>query len=513
MPNDTFATPHSFGNHTRSGLNNIKSGALFAVALLCVVVIQGTLPLQPFDDAFITFRYARNISNGLGFVYNQGENVLGTTTPLFTLLLSLISYLSQPEYIPKASFIISVVADALNVWLLFRLSNWIFKDKVIAVITSIVFLLQPFRLNVATGGMETSLFITCLLFSYDRYTLGDRSLSTSFWAALSILIRPDAVIALVPLFIDWLVCDQRGCRNGVLITGLLISPWILWSTLNFGSPIPHSIIAKSVSYKNPLGQAVFYLLTFLGTGTPGPYSSPFLLLPGLILGLPVLFIGTWILIKNCPRGLVLGFYPILYIVVMTILNPSMYFSWYYIPLMPGMLILIMTTIWYGLKISRKVKIIIASTVSLLLLILPTFLLDTRPNWPLSRAREEVFWDACNTIADHNSGDIVVLAPDIGVIGWCLTEVKILDPIGLVSPESIPYGKDLLPEQLISPRLIFDKQPEYIVSLDQFVNPYLLSNQEFIRSYKIIYEIDVQIVETEQSLYVFQLDSDREKNSD
>ena len=34
------------------------------------------------DDAFITFRYARNLAAGLGFVYNQGEPVMGTSTPL-----------------------------------------------------------------------------------------------------------------------------------------------------------------------------------------------------------------------------------------------------------------------------------------------------------------------------------------------------------------------------------------------------------------------------------------------
>ena len=33
-----------------------------------------------------------NIADGLGFVYNAGERVLGTTTPFFTLLLALFSF-------------------------------------------------------------------------------------------------------------------------------------------------------------------------------------------------------------------------------------------------------------------------------------------------------------------------------------------------------------------------------------------------------------------------------------
>src|SRR5437588_12706743 len=40
------------------------------------------------EDAYITLRYAENLASGNGFVYNLGEHVLGTTTPLFTLLLA-----------------------------------------------------------------------------------------------------------------------------------------------------------------------------------------------------------------------------------------------------------------------------------------------------------------------------------------------------------------------------------------------------------------------------------------
>lgn len=41
-----------------------------------------------FEDAFITFQFARRIATGHGFVYNIGEPIYGTTTPLFALLLA-----------------------------------------------------------------------------------------------------------------------------------------------------------------------------------------------------------------------------------------------------------------------------------------------------------------------------------------------------------------------------------------------------------------------------------------
>lgn len=42
------------------------------------------------DDAFITFRYAENMAAGHGLVFNPGEPVLGTSTPLMTILLGML---------------------------------------------------------------------------------------------------------------------------------------------------------------------------------------------------------------------------------------------------------------------------------------------------------------------------------------------------------------------------------------------------------------------------------------
>ena len=56
--------------------------ALLAVALRLLPGPQTT------DDAYITFKYVRNLASGLGLTYNPGEHVLGTTTPLYTLSLT-----------------------------------------------------------------------------------------------------------------------------------------------------------------------------------------------------------------------------------------------------------------------------------------------------------------------------------------------------------------------------------------------------------------------------------------
>jgi hypothetical protein len=82
----------------------------------CVSVPSPANPQQ--DDAYITYRYARNLVTGHGFAYNPGEHVLGTTTPLFTLLLALLAKAGVP--FEAAGPAVGVVCDLVLCFLLWR---------------------------------------------------------------------------------------------------------------------------------------------------------------------------------------------------------------------------------------------------------------------------------------------------------------------------------------------------------------------------------------------------------
>ena len=81
---------------------------ILIAALLLLALSARLIPGERIvDDAYITFRYARNLVEEAGLVYNPpsaalrrgsgqgsghcGERVLGTTTPLYTLLLAGLS--------------------------------------------------------------------------------------------------------------------------------------------------------------------------------------------------------------------------------------------------------------------------------------------------------------------------------------------------------------------------------------------------------------------------------------
>ena len=57
---------------------------LAVVTAILFFILQGWF----YDDTFITFRYALNLSIGRGMVYNLGQHTLSTTSPLFALLLA-----------------------------------------------------------------------------------------------------------------------------------------------------------------------------------------------------------------------------------------------------------------------------------------------------------------------------------------------------------------------------------------------------------------------------------------
>ncbi|MEP7359846.1 MAG: hypothetical protein ABI847_21525, partial [Anaerolineales bacterium] len=78
-------------------------------------------PPNTVDDAYITFRYARNIASGVGFVYNAGERVLGTTTPAYALFLALMSKLSGVYDYPHLALMVNALLDALTFCVVLRL--------------------------------------------------------------------------------------------------------------------------------------------------------------------------------------------------------------------------------------------------------------------------------------------------------------------------------------------------------------------------------------------------------
>ena len=103
--------------HLNLSPNHVRKIALAILYLLLTTGILSILfSLWAYDDPFITYRYANNLSRGLGLVYNPGERLFSTTTPLFALLLAILSPI-LPDLHGLAIFIILIVVQSLVAYL------------------------------------------------------------------------------------------------------------------------------------------------------------------------------------------------------------------------------------------------------------------------------------------------------------------------------------------------------------------------------------------------------------
>jgi hypothetical protein len=173
----------------------------------------GSLCLPTYDDAFITFRYAENLANGVGFYYHAHEPVLGVTTPAFGLLLTLFSLTSFD--LPTTSLILNIIVDilvgALTILVLSRA-----YDETTLIIFPALFAVSPILTRISVGGMEAMLFLFLSLAAIHLFTTGSGK-GAIFISTLAYFVRPEAIL-LVALF-----CIGKAISGGVRQSLLLAS--------------------------------------------------------------------------------------------------------------------------------------------------------------------------------------------------------------------------------------------------------------------------------------------------
>src|SRR5258708_17044988 len=138
--------------------NRARTILLLMVVSLCFVAYTQRW-LQ--DDAYITFRYSRNLAEGQGRVWNAGDPVEAYTNFLWMLLLAGASRAGLS--IPTASYVLSLPCFAVSLVLVHRIACIVLRDdRWSLVATGLVGTNYSF-LMYATGGLETELNVTLTL--------------------------------------------------------------------------------------------------------------------------------------------------------------------------------------------------------------------------------------------------------------------------------------------------------------------------------------------------------------
>jgi arabinofuranosyltransferase len=506
------------------------------VGLVILALLARLVPGErTVDDAYITFRYARNIVEGVGFVYNPpstgsghgGERVLGTTTPLYTLLMAGVSLATGSHDFPAMALIVNALAGAFSVGMLYALGKRFIGHPAPAAAVALLWAVAPHSVAFAIGGMETDLTIALLIAAAHTH-VSDHPRALAALTALALLARPDTAILLGLLWLDATLARRRFLWREGLIALALLAPWLAFGALTFGNPLTASVAAKSAAYRLPPEADLIRLLQHYAT----PFFEHETLPPvgvfiafALYCGLCAL--GGLVALRRSRRAWPLIAYPFVYFAIFAAANPLL-FRWYLSPPMPFYFLLIITGAWTA---SRDIGKLVVSklvnweaprspiyqftklpftvfTAAALVLTLNAWELhpDHGPDRPAPKMAwfklELLYKQAADVVLSHAAPGDTLCAGDIGMLGY-RTNLHVLDTVGLVTPEvSRYYPADpsiYVINYAIPADLVLALDPDYIVILEVYGRKSLLPDPRFHDRYQLLTKIEARIYQSDGML--------------
>ncbi|MCJ7823064.1 MAG: hypothetical protein MUQ26_08330, partial [Armatimonadetes bacterium] len=427
--------------------------ALWAAAAIAALAIALRLIPGPQigDDAYITFQYVRNLTSGLGFVYNPGERVLGTTTPLYTLLLSGLSLLlgRLGVSIIAISYVLNALLDGANALLIARLGERLTRSPAVGLACAVVWALSSVGIAVSLSGMETPLYVFLILTTLLLFLSG-RTLPAAFTCSLAVLTRPDGLLLALVLLGYLALRDTRKLPLALVVGAAGIAPWIAFSLLYFGSPIATSVAAKNVVYLIPAGEALRQFAHH-GAALVGLDLSGW---PAYLVAFALFAPWAWGLAlsrRAGKRAIGVLLFPVLYLAAFGIANKPM-FRWYFVPLEPFYLVGLGAALHRLVNIpsaasARRVASIGAIALVCAVLSAQLLSLNLLPDPGRAWLTPKRVWLEREKLYARVASDInetfpvgphtTIATPEIGAFGYH-TRARILDTPGLVSPQTIPY---------------------------------------------------------------------------
>jgi hypothetical protein len=326
--------------------------------------------------------------------------------------------------------------------------------------------------------METSLFAVLLL---TAFVSRDRPRVWPIIAALATLARPEGGILVIALLVTR---PRRAFESGIVYL-LALAQWCIYATLVYGSVIPHSVTAKAADVyyiANPTETALGFLGSAFSLATPAiPAVSAVILLSPLTLRRHMVPIALWL-------------FPLLFVAVHTYAaaRGGFEFPWYVVPLLPWAILIVSAGITEAVRLLRNLP---GATLALGLLVMVSQVghwnagkVPATPfTWHVWDNREALYITAVRDALAAVPAGRTVAAPEIGAIGWAAPQLRILDTVGLVSPEALRYYPlptiaAYGPSNAVPAALLRAERPDYVLSLEVFLGPVLRDDPSALDGY-------------------------------
>lgn len=371
------------------------------------------------EDAYITFRYARNFAHGLGPVFNPGEHVFGFTSAPWMAWNALgIAFGQDPMWWSRVTLIAADLATLLAMAALLRrhastAAAWCF---------GFFFAAWPYFAALAGTGLEPGAMLA--LVAVTAWLIDRRHPLAGAVLGLLAVFRPEGLVAAAVLGV-WAPNRDRLVAGAVLVAAFAVLAFY------FGSPLPQSMLAKAAVYgtPGPLGARHWWDWTIpfpfgngLATTSEGKniFLLSVLLTPAAVAGA----VAAW----GARRTALVGATAAAAVVWLGYLGAGVaYFFWYFAtPLFA----------WAVLAAVGMPRLVNGPYAYVAAIAAIAGHWTFEPLLYTGRA----FWEggAFGTLGQYVSqqarpGETVFLEP-IGTVGWRAADQRVLDEVGLVSPE-------------------------------------------------------------------------------
>lgn len=431
---------------------------IIVAAVLARIVYAATYE-HLYDDTFTTLRYAQNLAEGNGYVFNKGERVYGASSPLYTLVMAGSSFI-----VPRDEM--AAIACWFGVACLvgFVLLMWKFLPLPLHVkpLLAAFLLGYPRIFYWSVTGMEET-FILLLAGMMFTALVRRSEVMLGLACALLFVAKLDTVVWIAGGLVGYWAHSGKFPWKSVAYTFVFSVPWIVYATLEFGSIIPHTIVAKQVAYSCILPSRLMdtFLLpvpeAFKGNIWIGIFFAVFAYGSMLSSGWIVVKKREWLMI-------VFPFYSLVYVALLALSGTALrLWEWWTVPLWGAVLICFSHVISHVAVVRhflpRKgsfTAFASGAVVILFVLFVLVFEYQNRTDFTLTSERKVAEW-----LHYHAGRSESVLLEPIGYIGYN-SGLYEYDFIGLVSPE-VTFLRQMTPgSNRWFVQLLKHRNPTYVV---------------------------------------------------
>ncbi|HEV2139882.1 MAG TPA: hypothetical protein VGT01_01725, partial [Candidatus Dormibacteraeota bacterium] len=216
----------------------------FMAGAVAARIVFWAVTNRMFDDGLTTITHARNVPLGLGLVHHVGEGPVHGFTSALGVLIPLVG-----ELIHEGSGMFAMrIGSLVAVCVALAYARSLCRDLHIGPFpTAFALAYLAFDQNMiffGMSGMETQVAVAILLAGVYHVRRAE-FVPAGIWLGLAPLVRPEFVLWLAPALVYLAVVNVRRAALSAGIAAAIVAPWVVFTTLYYGSPIPNTILAKS----------------------------------------------------------------------------------------------------------------------------------------------------------------------------------------------------------------------------------------------------------------------------